>query len=80
MPNANRQATAELGSTPLGSRITLTPDEHTLKFFGVLVVWFATECGIVVRRDWLIEYQFWKDVPAEVKARMIHRLAVSTVN
>ena len=78
--NVNHQATTNLVKAPAGSRITLQLDENTLKFFGQLTIWFVTECGIFVRRDCPMEYHFCKDVPAKVKARMIHRLAVGTIN
>ena len=79
-PNVNRQDAANLIKALPGSRITLLPDEHTLKFVGQSAVWFATKCGIVIRRDCPMQYHCWKDAPEDVKAQMIHRLAVSSIN
>ena len=79
-PNVNRQDAANLVKALPGSRITLLPDEHTLKFVGQLEVWFAIECGIVVWQDCPMQYHFWRDVPVDVKAWMIHSLAASSIN
>ena len=78
--NVNRQTAVDLVKAPPGSHITLSPDEEALKFVGQLAVWFATECGIVVLRDCPMQYHSWKDAPEDVKAQMIHNLAISSKN
>ena len=79
-PNVNHQAIVNLFRAPTSSCIMLQLDEHILKFVGQSAVCFATECDIVLRQDCPMKYYFWRDMPAEFKTRMIHRLPVTIIN
>ncbi|XP_076886338.1 uncharacterized protein LOC143536171 [Bidens hawaiensis] len=59
---------------PEGSKIPLTMDEGTKSFVGTSATPFATECGIVIRNFFPMNYHAWDSIPKEAINLMYEKL------